>query len=440
MKDICPSIECITVMPAAVNALADGNARVKFTAFYDDGLNLISTPTPEIVVNWMVDLNGGTLSSNTTRTNIYGETDITLQSVTAGLATVTATLNSNPKIFGSANVIFNSFEQNNFLKLVAIPQDSAPGDMVELNCYVQNDGDEPIDDIDIIWSTTDGFLTINEGKTNAIGMARNSLMHTNYGGVGVTVNIKNTDISALILIRYFNAHIFPEVLVPNAIDDGILDEYDIAQGVQAMIRPYLNAQPGDLIRFYWGNSSLSRFYDGSNLPWIIDVSNSFNPLDVLSDGIYIIRYEIHDIFNNISYSAPKTIEVIGGYRVLPTLPRPQLANIIGDTINLDMAIEGVLIIIPTSPFEIKPGDTYIVELKVSTLAGESIGLPIEINKGTIINNNQEVIYTIPLSKLEGFDNVKGEFYYKIIKPGIIHALLSHSTDVFIDTVPPHLNS
>ncbi|WP_227719719.1 Ig-like domain-containing protein, partial [Yersinia proxima] len=207
MKDICPSIECITVMPAAVNALADGNARVKFTAFYDDGLNLISTPTPEIVVNWMVDLNGGTLSSNTTRTNIYGETDITLQSVTAGLATVTATLNSNPKIFGSANVIFNSFEQNNFLKLVAIPQDSAPGDMVELNCYVQNDGDEPIDNIDIIWSTTDGFLTINEGKTNAIGMARNSLMHTNYGGVGVTVNIKNTDISALILIRYFNAHI-----------------------------------------------------------------------------------------------------------------------------------------------------------------------------------------------------------------------------------------
>jgi len=172
----------IDLSHSANSIVADGMSQSIFTAKVKDvNGNLLNN----VVINWSSDLNGVTLSATSGTTNASGETAVTATSgTTAGQLTITATTANGSKtstitltaptpvpVSGSVNVtpasaIINA-DGTSTSEIVATVK--ANGIAVPVNTEVD-------------WSTTEGTLANAKTKTDANGIARNTLTSASSAG------------------------------------------------------------------------------------------------------------------------------------------------------------------------------------------------------------------------------------------------------------------
>lgn len=92
--------------------------------------------------------------------------------------------------------------------------------------------------------------------------------------------------------------------------DGVLDYFEIQNGVQLEIPYNNNSSRGDMIIIHWGNEFTIEhvLMSTDELPLIFDVVNNFPP-SCLYDGEHIVHYEQMDEAGNISASPDVSVTV-----------------------------------------------------------------------------------------------------------------------------------
>ncbi|WP_413736987.1 hypothetical protein ACL2XP_02410 [Sodalis sp. RH21] len=222
------------------------------------------------------------------------------------------------------------------------------------------------------------------------------------------------------------------VYVTNA-PGNIINAQGIAAGIQAIVYMPTNIVIGNRITFHWGDKFVEKAYVGGNVPWVIDIKESFVTTEVLSDGTYDVIYDIIDNVGNQQSADPVVITVQGSTVTAPTLLAPTLPAGSYNIINQQSAQNNYTVTIPGGQPGIADGDTWKLYLRTSQYSGTEINLR-QIDTGTIAGT-AAIPVVVAYSFLQGYDGVFGDFYYEIDKP-VGADLVSRTIRANIDTVPP----
>ncbi|XBS69266.1 hypothetical protein ABK905_22875 [Acerihabitans sp. KWT182] len=300
----------------------------------------------------------------------------------------------------------------------------------------------PVKDVTVTFSSTVSQAKFSDARVNTDhqGKATTRVMYphpaqTEYGGGLVPVKASIRDGSDSVLLIFYSEGLRP-VYITNLQPGNVLDERSIEAGVQAIVYPWVGTEPGNLYTLYWGDKRVQRAYDGGNFPWVVDIGKIFNPHEVFSNGSYEVFYELSDNVGNVAECKPEKVHVKVESNRLPTLLKPTLPKHLNDIINREAAKAGVEVTIPGGQSEIKRDDRYRLYLDTKSY----LGVPIKhklIKQGQV-ENEAPIVVPIPYADLQGYNGVYGDFYYEILRDDDKPSLISHVTQVVIDTVVPEL--
>ncbi|WP_410012615.1 hypothetical protein [Sodalis sp. C49] len=304
---------------------------------------------------------------------------------------------------------------------------------VTLSLFASSAG-VPHRDALVTWSSSFGEITqVTETDNNGIttNTLMNSVANPQFGTATVTASVGGN--SASINIIYFNASLLP-VRVNGLTTQNVLPGSVIKQGVQALIyRPVVLAI-GDVFTFYWGSFKTQRFYDGTNIPWVIDISGLVDAGVDLVDGTYLVYYEVESQ-NGFFPSTPLLLAIEGSPYSLPTLAAPTLPYISDYRITYNAAVQGVIVQIPGGQPNVSNGDHYRITLALSTYAGVPIRSTV-VAEGDVTNSTVGTNATINYFNLRELSGVNGSISYSIINRITNAVSVSNITRVLINTVLP----
>lgn len=298
---------------------------------------------------------------------------------------------------------------------------------------------KPVPNATVTWTvsgTGQGTVTPPSSTTDAQGVATTQLTAKANGMV--TVKATTADDA-----NGKDAHVLvseglkkPSVL--NAEEDGVLDHYDIAFGVTAIIPSYGEITSNQTITFHWGEKYKKEFevYDSSEFPYPIDVSDNFPP-EALQDGKYQVYYSAQDQAGNQTNSSAVAITVKDGGQTVPVLAKPEVPKAEDGYINIVDALDGVTVNIDSKSFS--TGDT----VTLYWLAMDNNGLKLDDAKYTKdhkVGDNEPIInFDIPIVKLLLSDNQgyegKVDCYYALTTADDT-VKVSKTYHCNIDTVAP----
>ncbi|WP_227732898.1 Ig-like domain-containing protein [Yersinia proxima] len=439
------SLSALSFSPAT--APADDTTLINLSINYTDEEG---SPVADMEVSWAVSGVGATLGSATTSTDENGLAINTLKSSAAGDVTVTASAEDaepvTSDIIPFTEPVVPPQGDYNLLLIANNNHPSIVNSSVLLTLTVTDELGTVVAGVPVDWSIEPlrgHTIVADVTETDDNGQATAILSNGDSVNGRVTVTAEAAGNTADTIIYYYD----PAIAVPyvSNSDNDVIDQYDLANGIQAMIVPPFDVAPGWVFDFYWETNHLNRFYMGNNFPWIIDVSNAMPVSQTLSDGLYHVFYSITDLAGNTTYSPARVITVKAGVNTAPTLLRPLITNLVGNTINYEMAYyEGVKMFIPTSAGnDMMINDTYELHLKLTEMDG-TLKTDLLIKSGTVTAENLDpegdmgIAIEIEWPVLEGIDNARGSFYYSTHRPGDGQERVSVVTGVFVDTVAPHL--
>ncbi|HEY0210402.1 hypothetical protein [Acerihabitans sp.] len=304
---------------------------------------------------------------------------------------------------------------------------------VTLSPFARSSG-VPLADEVVTWSSTFGEIA-QFTETGRNGVTTNTLMNSvtnpQFGTATVTASVGGN--SASINIIYFYASLLP-VRVNGLTTQNVLTGSVIKQGVQALIyRPVVLAI-GDVFTFYWGSFKTQRFYDGTNIPWVIDISGLVDVEVDLVDGTYLVYYEVESQ-NGFFPSTPLLLAIEGSPYSISTLAPPTLPHIPDNRITYNAAVQGVVVQIPGNQPNIANGDHYRITLALSTYAGVPIRSTV-VAQGDVTNSTAGTNAMITYFYLRELSGVNGSISYSIIDRVTNVVNQSYITRVLINTVVP----
>lgn len=221
------------------------------------------------------------------------------------------------------------------------PAVAAPGDTITLSAYVTDESNEPVSGVTVTWLNMKDDTDTSTSDTDSSGIATLDVERDTTGVQFYQVYLGSDTADAVEAEACFYGDSLDNTLVvPNGMD-GVLDEYDVGEGVQAIIGRYDSAFTGDYITFWWDNIhsySLLISDPDTDFPITIDISNNFPPA-CLADGDYQVFYQYRDESQNNYVSAPLAISVAAG-ALAPTLAAPTFEDGEDGWINIDEASGG----------------------------------------------------------------------------------------------------
>lgn len=337
----------------------------------------------------------------------------------------------------------------------------APKKTINLSAKVlDSDTGNPLPNVKVNWSiapsTSAAKLGETSSTTSAAGYAANSVSCEVKAGVIITATLDDgSGESASLNVGFYSSELVAPV-VPQA-KNGILTEKEVSNTVQAMVTRHTDDPAvGDLYNFYWGNSSISRFDDGTSetFPWIINIKHDFTATEVLADGDYTVYYTVTDLSNNVSYSVPQAITVTGGTYLNPLYDAPEFPDITNNIINYDDVASGgveVKISLPQSRdsegANIFSGNTITLYMRVfdrdykTEIITTKAVVTYVVSQNDI--DNKAILLTLPQEMItdnkDTFDDVRGQFWFTVSGSGSVSVNgASFTKSLIIDTVPPHL--
>lgn len=343
----------------------------------------------------------------------------------------------------------NSFDQNYYtpgyappypinpsatqVSLTAYPDYLNPLDLSRtlLTASATIDGTPSNGDI-VTWNST--FGQIPSMTETAGGASTNYLTNPIYLGIAsVTATVNGQ--SAYTTVTYYDERLSaPRV---NNLEDGdILTGDAIRQGVQALIVRPITLEIGDNLTFYWNRFSTNKYYNGTNIPWVIDLNDFdlFDPSINLIDGEHRVYYVLRNEAGTFP-STPLIITVVGSPYSAPTFEPPTLPDIPDNRIGYNDAVAGVRILIPGGQPGIQNGDGFAITLALRSYANVPIRT-FTVASGSILDAMGGTIAVINYADLRNLNNVIGRITYRVTNPITRITGISYYTDVLINTIVP----
>lgn len=176
-------------------AVADGQEKISWTATVADENGNVLTGAS---VNWRADLDGVTLSPQSSQTDSSGSATTEGTSVKSGVVTVTATPDANPSGSHSGNsVTFTADAKTATLTKLTPSADSAyvgTGE-VTYRAEVVDGNNNPLPSATVSWSTTLNSLSATETQSDSGGIATVKLSGSTVGQVTVKATIGNSELT-----------------------------------------------------------------------------------------------------------------------------------------------------------------------------------------------------------------------------------------------------
>lgn len=297
-------------------------------------------------------------------------------------------------------------------------------------------------DVVVTWTVATnnpGTVDPATSKTDATGLATTTLSATDAGNIKITATTAEDTTGKSVTVSASPA-LFAATVLNTSIDDGFsLDQYDLNFGVTASIPHYTNAQAGDTVTFYWGETDNHAFIlqnPAQQLPYAIDVSTQMSP-ECLQDGEYNVYYTAADAAQNISVSSGQIITVNNGGQTAPTLTKPSIPAGEDGYININDANQGVDVIVTYSTMT--EGDLITLYWPAVDADGVAIDAATTSQQYTVAAGETTHTFTIDTAIFYPGDiGYEGsvDAHYTVKTPDEDAAQLSHSTNVQVDTVPP----
>lgn len=168
----------------------------------------------------------------------------------------------------------------------------------------------------VVFSTTAPWVTFSttSAKTDRHGRASTTISYPvpgapcRSGGGTIPIAAKIQGAAAHLDVIIYSPHLLP-FRITNLAPGNIINDRAIAAGIQVIVPQPLTGKIGDIFTFHWGNHSVQRAYDGTNFPWVIDLSAVFDPDVIYKNGKYLIYYAEMDGAGNESDAAPLDLMV-----------------------------------------------------------------------------------------------------------------------------------
>ncbi|MGE4723111.1 Ig-like domain-containing protein [Yersinia enterocolitica] len=221
--------------------------------------------------------------------------------------------------------------------------------------------------------------------------------------------------------------------ITNLAEGNVLTGESIASGIQVIISLSPDSDPGDIYRLFWGKETVERAYDGSNFPWIVNISEIFPYSSIFSEGDYPVYYKIINSAENSVYSKPVIVKVVINHATIPCLLPPILPEEIHGFIDFNAIKNGIKVIIPRDDRVEHINDKFDLFMSIKTLYGKPIRNLI-IKQGYVTGRHTEA--KVDYKDLEGFRNAYCDFYYEIYSESDNSKLKSTAAKFIIDTVKP----
>lgn len=311
-------------------------------------------------------------------------------------------------------------------------QNRTASDSNTIDIAVIDENGVPASGVSVDWYSDHGSLESETTVTDSSGGSSNILNFDSQTPnlFNLTLSIDDVEVKRIEVIS-FAANLQAPYVTNTTLVDGIHQlEGNYIESVQVMVLPYATAAFGDRIKLFWGQSSNEIIYTGTNLPFILNVRNFFGTPSLV-DGLINVYYEVIDIAQNSTFSAPVNLNIVNSPFTQASLLAPLLPDNPTSIINYESALSGTRVVIPGEQ-DIQVGNGYSLRLIITR--NEVTLFSGIVKEGVITEPGGGDEITLPPEVFEGYDNARGVFYYTITSLG--EAMLSQSKLVIIDTVAP----
>jgi hypothetical protein len=420
--------------------VADGRSSLKLTA------TVTGDTTSGVAVTWNIDTgsNIASLTTDAPATDASGLVTANLTATDVGDIIVRAYTSEDTSSGGKTTTISASAPtaEGSYIgscesSLEFISVDSENPLPSEITATVVDLSGNPMADIDVTWTVTNGTPDSTTSTSDANGIARVSVTAIAVGAVIVTATTADdTTGKSAPIVALQPTH--PEPMVTNAssTDNYTLDSYDVQFGVEAEV-PLYGGNPGDNVTLFWGSYSRQFVVTDpeQDLPRVINISDDL-PSEALNDGQYWVHYQVLDNNGNPGVSSARLITVEQGGETVPTLPKPQVPAANDGSINIPDASLGVQVTAASS--QLVEGDVVNLYWKGFTNNDLAISGATTSDSKVVAAGETSVTFTLdtkwffPFEK-EGYEGHAEAFY--TVKPADSTATaLSQTLRVIVDTV------